>query len=205
MNYLGIHPENPEGRKIRQAVEALDEGAVIVYPTDTVYALGCAIDQQGAVDRICRIRGIERHKARFSILCSDISQASEFSTQLDNKVFKMMKKNTPGPFTFILQASNTLPRILKERRKNIGIRIPDNKIALALLEQLKKPIISASFYSEDDDIQEYVTDPFEISTMLAKKIDLIIDGGPGGLDPSTVIDCTGPAPEVIRQGVGRIR
>jgi tRNA threonylcarbamoyl adenosine modification protein (Sua5/YciO/YrdC/YwlC family) len=204
MNYLGIHPDNPEGRKIRQAAEALADGAVIVYPTDTVYALGCAIDQHGAVDRICRIRGIERHKARFSIICSDISQASEFATPLDNRVFRMMKKNTPGPFTFILPASNTLPRILKERRKNIGIRIPDNKIALALLEQLNKPIISASFYSEDD-IQEYVTDPFEISSLLANQIDVIIDGGPGGLDPSTVIDCTGPTPEVIRQGVGRLR
>ncbi|MBR9919399.1 MAG: threonylcarbamoyl-AMP synthase [Bacteroidetes bacterium] len=204
MQFLDIHPDNPQGRKISQVVDALNEGAVIIYPTDTVYALGCAIDQNEAVDRISRIRKLDPKRARYSIICKDIAQASSYTAQMDNEVFRMMKAHVPGPFTFIHKAGSMLPKTLKSKRKSVGIRIPDNNIAMAILELMGKPILSASLYSEDE-ILEYIADPAEIRDTYANEVDYIIDGGPGKLTPSTVIDCTKNPPEIIRQGLGELR
>ncbi|MCB0704220.1 MAG: threonylcarbamoyl-AMP synthase, partial [Saprospiraceae bacterium] len=176
MPFLSIHPENPDTRKIKEVVQALESGAVIIYPTDTVYALGCAIDQQAAIAQICRLRGVDLKKAQFSILCRDISQASAYVSQMANETFRLIKSNTPGPFTFILKAGSVLPKTMKNNRKSIGIRIPNHPIALDLIDGIGKPILSASFHS-DDTIREYYSDPYEIRELYENQVDYIIDGG----------------------------
>ncbi|MCO6476051.1 MAG: threonylcarbamoyl-AMP synthase, partial [Phaeodactylibacter sp.] len=176
---LKINSENPEGRKIRQAVEILDNGGVIIYPTDTVYALGCDINNNKAVDRICKLRGLDSTKAHLSFICQDISQVAEYAQQIDNQVFRLMKKHLPGPFTFVLNSNNQVPKMFKNRKRTIGVRVPDNNICIAIVEALGRPILTASLKSEDE-ILEYFTDPVDIYEDYKKLVDLVIDGGIGG-------------------------
>ncbi len=200
---LIINPENPEPRKIRQVVETLKNGGVIIYPTDTVYGLGCDIFQTKAIEKVCKIRGLNMSKALLTIVCKDISQVSRFTKQIDNQIFKLLKKNLPGPFTFILKAGNEIPKIFVNRRKTIGVRIPDNNIAQAIIEELGHPILSISLKS-DDEILEYFTDPTEIHDDFDKTVDLVIDGGPGKNIPSSVVDCSEDEVVIIREGVAEL-
>jgi tRNA threonylcarbamoyl adenosine modification protein (Sua5/YciO/YrdC/YwlC family) len=202
--FLRINPDNPEGRKIKQVAEVLRKGGVIIYPTDTVYAFGCDIFQQKAVDRICQLRGLNPQKARLSFICKDIAEMSEYTPQIDNQTFKLLKKNLPGPFTFVLKSGNKLPKILKNSKKTIGIRVPDNNIVRQILEELGHPMLTASLKS-DDEILEYFTDPFDINEDFKNRVDIVIDGGIGGNVPSTVVDCTGDDFEILRKGVGELK
>lgn len=200
---LKINTENPEARKIQQAIDVLDQGGIIIYPTDTVYGLGCDIYNSKAVDRICKLRGLDPVKARLSFICQDISQASEFAQQIDNTVFRLMKKHLPGPFTFVLNSNNQVPKMFKNRKRTIGVRVPDNNICQALVQGLGRPILTASLKS-DDEVLEYFTDPEDFYDDFKKLVDLVIDGGPGKNQPSTVVDCTGAAPVVLRAGAGTL-
>ena len=196
-----INSDNPEMRKISQVVEILKKGGVIIYPTDTVYAVGCDIFNNKAVDRICRLRGLDPKKARLSFICRDISQVAEYSTQIDNYFFKLLKNHLPGPFTFVLKVGNNAPKKFKNRKKTIGIRIPDNNIVRAIVQELGNPLMTASLKSEDE-ILEYLTDPQDIYDAYKKRVDAVIDGGFGNNTPSTVIDCTGEDAIVLREGAG---
>ena len=202
--FLEIHPDNPSERKIKQVVDTLEKGGVIIYPTDTVYGLGCDIFNQKAVDKICKIRGLNPQKANLTFVCENISQMAEFTSQLDNETFKLLKRNLPGGFTFILKANNKVPKLFKNRKKTVGIRIPDNNIAQMITEYLGRPILSISLKS-DDEILEYITEPSEIYDDFRKLVDLVIDGGVGDNRPSTVVDCTGKEPVILREGKGELR
>ncbi len=201
--FLEIHPDNPNPRVIAQAVECLRKGGVIIYPTDTVYAFGCDINSKNSVEKICRLRGIKPEKANFSFICNDLSQLSEYAKQVSTPTFRLMKNCLPGPFTFILKASGQVPRIFKNKKKTIGIRVPQNNIAQALVEALGNPIMSASLKDEDE-LKEYTTDPFSIHERYENQVDMVLDGGFGNNHPSTVLDCTEDEPELIRQGLGVI-
>ncbi len=196
---LTIHPEDPQARLIAQVVESLKNGGVIIYPTDTIYGLGCDINQPKAVERICRIKGIDPKKAQLSFICRDLSHLSDYTKSIDTPLYRVLKNNLPGPFTFILPASKQVPKILKTKKDTIGLRIPDNNISRAILEVLGNPILSASLPGEM--VEEY-TDPEIIYEKFGKLVDFVIDGGPGGIIPSTVIDCTNNEFEIIRQGLG---
>ncbi|MFK7796560.1 MAG: L-threonylcarbamoyladenylate synthase [Aureispira sp.] len=198
---LRIHPVNPEGRKIKQALEIIQKGGVIIYPTDTIYGLGCDITNNKAVERICRIKGVKPSKANFSFICPDLSNIAFYTKPFSSNIYKVMRKNLPGPFTFILKASNQVPKMLKNNRKQVGIRVPNSPIVSHLLEQLEYPIMSTSI-SMPDDITPYPTDPEEIYEQYKHQVDLIIDGGFGGNQPSTVVDCTDNTPILIREGLG---
>ncbi|MEM1325121.1 MAG: L-threonylcarbamoyladenylate synthase [Bacteroidota bacterium] len=200
---LKIHPENPEGRKIKQVVDVLDAGGIIIYPTDTVYGIGCDIYNQDAVDRICKLRGLDPVKARLSFICKDISQITEYSQPIDNEVFRLMKRVLPGAFTFVINSNNKVPRLFKNRKKTIGVRIPDNNILQEIVETLGRPILTTSLRS-DDEIAEYFTDPIDIYEDYEKLVDIVIDGGIGNNVASTVLDCTGSDIVVLRQGAGEI-
>ena len=199
--FLKINPDNPEGRKINQAVEMLENGGVIIYPTDTVYAFGCDINDHKAVDKICKLRRLDPAKAHLSLICKDISQVSDYAQQIDNQVFRLMRKHLPGPFTFVLNSNNQVPKMFKNRKRTIGVRIPNNNICMAIVQELGHPILTASLKS-DDEILEYFTDPIDIYEDYKKLVDLVIDGGIGGNVPSTVVDCTGTEPVILRQGTG---
>lgn len=201
---LKIHPDNPSHRKIQQVVDILDSGGIIIYPTDTVYALGCVIDNSKAVDRICKLRGLDPVKANLSFICTDISQISAYAKQLDTETFKMLKRNLPGAFTFILKSNNKVPKMFKNRKKTIGVRIPDNNIPLAIVEALGRPILTTSLKS-DDEILEYFTDPIDIYDDFEKLVDIVVDGGLGKNVASTVVDCTGHEPIIVREGAGELR
>ncbi|QNL22416.1 threonylcarbamoyl-AMP synthase [Hyphobacterium sp. CCMP332] len=200
---LKIHPVNPEQRKIDQVVEALELGALIVYPTDTVYGIGCDIYNSKAITKLIQVLGIKGKQMNLSFICNDLSHISEYVKGPDNTSFKLMKKYLPGPFTFILESSSRVPKILNVKKKTVGIRIPDNNIIRQLVRSLGNPIITSSL-KLDDDIVEYPTDPAEIFEMYKNKADVIIDGGYGHNVPSTIIDCTTPKYEIIRQGLGEI-
>jgi len=200
---LKIHPDNPDPRKVKLAEECLRDGGVIVYPTDTVYSFGCSILKHKAIERIARLKNLKTEKANFSIVCQDLSHLSEYSKAVDNRTYKMMRKAFPGPYTFILNASSQVPRIFKARKKTIGIRIPDNNIARTLVDHLGCPIIASSVHDEDE-ILEYTTDPGLIHEKYEKLVDLVIDGGFGNLQASTIFDCTGSEPKLIREGIGEI-
>lgn len=200
---LKINPDNPEGRKVRQVIEHLQEGGIIIYPTDTVYGLGCDIENPKAIDRICKLRGLDPKKANLAMICQDISQLSSYTQQINNSTFRMLRKNLPGPFTFILPAANNVPKLFKNRKKTIGIRIPEHNVTNAIVEALGRPIMTASLKS-DDEILEYFTDPADIYDDFKKLVDVVIDSGPGGNVPSTVIDCTGAEPLIIREGAGQL-
>ncbi|MBC6993728.1 L-threonylcarbamoyladenylate synthase [Neolewinella lacunae] len=198
---ITINADNPQPRLIQQVLDILEEGGVIIYPTDTVYGIGCDITNKNAVERVARLRGLDPSKAMFSFICQDISQVTEYSKTINNDVFRVMKHNLPGPFTFILNSNNKTPKILKNRKETIGVRIIDNNIVDALVRGLGRPILTASLKS-DDDITEYFTDPQDIYAKFGKQVDAVIDGGPGGSVPSTVIICTGNEPELLREGAG---
>jgi tRNA threonylcarbamoyl adenosine modification protein (Sua5/YciO/YrdC/YwlC family) len=203
MKLLKIHPDSPQQRLLEEVVTCLKKGGVIIYPTDTVYAIGCDMLNHKAIERVCKLKGMKPEKANLSIICNDLSHLSEFCKQLDNSTFKLMKKTLPGPYTFILKASGKVPKLLHHKKKTIGVRIPDNKIALAIAELLGNPIITTSL-KIDDDILEYPTDPEIIFTDCAKGVDLVIDGGFGNVIGSSVLDATDTDILVVREGLGDV-
>ena len=196
---LEIHPENPQSRLIRTIVDTLEKGGVIIYPTDTIYGLGCSILHPKAIEKVCRIKGIPPEKAKLSFIVHDLSALSRYAKPISTAVYRMLKTHLPGPYTFILPASREVPRILKNKKDTIGLRIPDNKIALAIVRELGHPILSTSLPGEM--VEEY-TDPATIYSNFSKQVDLVVNGGIGGMIPSTVIDCTGEEPLVLREGAG---
>ncbi|WP_018343426.1 L-threonylcarbamoyladenylate synthase [Cytophaga aurantiaca] len=200
---LQIHPDNPQIAKIRAAVEIIKKGGVVIYPTDTVYAIGCDIHNQKAVEKVCRLKNVDPAKINMSFMCKDLSHISEYTKALPTNVFKLMKQVLPGPYTFILNASNNVPNILHTKKKTIGIRVPDNKITQLLIEELGNPLLSTSIKSEDE-ILEYTTDPEDIYERYKNLVDVIIDGGFGGNEASTILDCTTNEVEVIREGKGSV-
>jgi len=198
---IKLYSENPNPKQIEAIVNVLQEGGVIIYPTDTVYGIGCDIHNQKAVERIARIKGAKAEKADFSFICRDMSHLSEYARQVSNPVFKLMKRNLPGPFTFILNATNKVPKILETKKKTVGIRIPANDIVVAIVERLGNPLLSTTVHFNVEMI-EYATDPELIHEKYAEMVDLVVDGGYGGTEFSTIVDCTGDEPEIIRQGLG---
>ena len=193
--------ENPNPQVIQKVVQVLRDGGVIVYPTDTVYAIGCDISNNKAVEKIARYKGINIEKANFSFICSDLSHLSDYTKPIPNAVFKLMKKNLPGPFTFILAANNNVPKYFKGKKKTVGIRVPDNNITREIVAQLDNPILSTSI-RDDDEILEYTTDPELIYEKFKDMADVVIDGGYGELIPSTVVDCSGDEVVILREGKG---
>ena len=199
---LKIHPDNPDERQLKMVLECLKDGGVIIFPTDTIYALGCDILRPRAIDRIAQIKGIRKEKANFSFLCHDLSQLSDYTKPISNEVFKLMKSTLPGPFTYILNANNNVPNIFQSKKKTVGIRIPDNKIPLQIIRELGNPIMSTSVHDEDE-IIEYSTDPGLIHEKFEKSVDIVIDGGYGDNEPSTIVDCTGDEIVILREGKGK--
>ena len=199
--FLKIHPENPEPRKISHVIDVLQKGGVIIYPTDTIYGIGCDLMNKKGVERICKILDIKPQKLNLSFICQDLSHISEYVKRIDTPVFKVLKRALPGPFTFILESSSRVPRILDVNKKTVGIRIPDHKIPLTIVAALGNPLITSSI-KDDDKIKEYTTDPEEIYGDFKNIVDIVIDGGAGGNIPSTVVDCTGDGFEIVRQGLG---
>lgn len=200
---LQIHTENPESRKIARVVDVLRNGGVIVYPTDTIYGIGCDLMNKKAVERLCKIMNIKPQKLDLSFICNDLSHISEYVKRIDTPVFKVLKKSLPGPYTFIFESSSKVPRILDINKKTVGIRIPDHTIPRMIVAELGNPLITTSI-KDDDHIKEYTTDPEEIYEDLKNLVDVVIDGGAGGNIPSTVVDCTGDELVIIRQGLGDI-
>lgn len=201
--YIKLFEDNPSERDILKVIEILKDGGVIIYPTDTIYAIGCDINNFKAVQRVCQLKGIKPEKANFSMICRDLSNIATYA-KVNNEVFKVMKHNLPGPFTFVLPATNKLPNVLMNRRKTIGIRIPDNYIVMSIVEELGNPLLTTSVKA-DDDVVEYITDPELIYERYEKLVDLVIDGGYGQNVASTVVDCSGDSIEIIRQGIGRLK
>ncbi len=200
---LELHPDNPEPRKLKQILDILKNDGVIIYPTDTVYGLGCNINSHKAMERICAIKRIDPEKANLTFICADLSNISDYTKPFSTTVYKIMKKCLPGPFTFILEGNNQLPKLLKNKKKTVGIRVPNSPIVRELVMGLGMPLLSTSIKNlEDDDIIEYPTDPYEIHEQYEHMVDLVIDGGFGGNIPSTIVDCTGDEPELIREGLG---
>ena len=199
---LHVHPDNPQPRQIKTIVENLQNGGVIIYPTDTIYGLGCDIYQHRAIEKICRIKKIDPQKAQLSFVCYDLSHLSDFSKQLSTPVYRLLKEYLPGPYTFILPASKLVPKILQSRKDTIGLRIPDNNIARTIVKELGRPILSASLPGEM--VEDY-TDPEIMNENFGHEADIIVDGGVGGSQPSTIVDCTGDTPILIRQGLGEWR
>ncbi|MBD2786070.1 threonylcarbamoyl-AMP synthase [Xenorhabdus sp. DI] len=199
--FFYIHPDNPQARLIDQSVEALKKGGVVIYPTDSGYAIGCCLENKEAMTRICRIRQLEgRHN--FTLMCRDLSEIATYA-HVDNQAFRLIKNNTPGNYTFILQATKEVPRrLMNEKRKTIGLRVPSNPIALALLEKMSEPLMSCSLILPGNDFAE--SDPEEIKDTLGKQVDLIIHGGYLGQQPTTVVDLTGDSPVILREGEGDV-
>ena len=200
---LKIHPLNPEQRKIRHVAELLKSGGIIVYPTDTIYGIGCDLLNRKAVEKLCQILGIKPQKLDLSFICYDLSHISEYVRRIDTPVFKLLKKSLPGPFTFILESSSKVPKILDVNKKTVGIRIPDHEIPRMIVMELGNPLITASI-KNDDAIKQYTTDPEEMYDDFKNLVDLVIDGGAGGNIPSTVVDCTTSEIKITRQGLGNL-
>lgn len=196
---IQIHPQNPQPRLVKQVVECLKDGGIIVYPTDTIYGLGCDIMQPKAVERICTIKNIECAKAQLSFICKDLSHLSDYTKSIDTPLYRMLKHYLPGPYTFILPASKVVPKILQSKKSTIGLRVPDNFICQHILTALDNPILSASLPGEM--VEEY-TDPEVIYEKFSNQVDIVIDGGIGGIEPSTVVDCTADQWVITRQGLG---
>lgn len=197
---IRLFEDNPNARDIRKVVDILQKGGVIIYPTDTVYAIGCDINNVKAVQKVAALKGVKPEKANFSMICQDLSHIAEYA-RVSNEVFKIMKRSLPGPFTFILNATNKLPNVLMNRRKTVGVRIPDNYIVMAIVEELGHPLLTTSV-RDDDEVIEYTTDPELIYERYENRVDLVIDGGYGKNVASTVVDCSGDEVEIIRQGIG---
>ena len=196
---LRLHPQNPQGRLLKQVAECLKDGGVIIYPTDTIYGLGCDIYQPKAIERVCKIKNIDPQKAQLSFICRDLSHLSDYTKSINTPLYRLLKNHLPGPYTFILPASKEVPKILKSKKDTIGLRVPDNVICNAILETLGNPILSTSLPGEM--VEEY-TDPEIIYDTFGKLVDYVVDGGPGGIEPSTVVDCTSGEWIVTRQGQG---
>jgi tRNA threonylcarbamoyl adenosine modification protein (Sua5/YciO/YrdC/YwlC family) len=196
---LHIHPDNPQQRQIKTVVECLKDGGIIIYPTDTVYGLGCDIFQQKAVERICRIKHVDPQKAQLSFVCADLSDLSKYTRSISTPLYRLLKSHIPGPFTFILPSSREVPKILKSRKDTIGLRVPDHAIARAIITELGHPILSSSL--PGDMVEEY-TDPDWIYDRFGNQVDIMIDGGIGGMQFSTVVDLTQETPVILRQGLG---
>jgi tRNA threonylcarbamoyl adenosine modification protein (Sua5/YciO/YrdC/YwlC family) len=201
--FIKIYPENPEIKKIQRIVEVLRDGGVIIYPTDTVYGMGCDIHKQRAVERIAQIKGIKPKKHNFSFICYDLSDIADYTRALSTPVFKVMKKALPGPYTFILEANNQVPKILNSNKKTVGIRVPDHPVPRLLVKELGSPILTTSIRDEDD-VVEYSTDPELIYEKYKDLVDIVIDGGYGKNVASTILDCTGNQIEVVREGLGSV-
>lgn len=203
---LHVHPDNPPRRKLEQVADIVREGGTMIYPTDTVYALGCAIGQQGAVEKICRLRGLDPAKANLSIICRDLSQLSDYAAQLNNSLFREVKRLFPGPYTVILEGNNTLPKIFRNKKRTIGLRVPDHPVTDMLVELLGQPILTTSLKWDTDDpandISEYPTDIDDIVERYEREVDVIVDSGNGGATPSTVLDATSGQLELVREGKG---
>lgn len=198
---LRINPDKPNYEEIAKVVSCLRDGGVVIYPTDTIYGIGCDITRQRAVERVCKLKGIQAEKSNFSFICSDLSHLSDFTKPIDTSTFKLMKKALPGPFTFILEANNSVPKLFRNNKKTVGIRIPDNTICLEIVKQLGNPIMNTSVH-DDDEIIEFTTDPELIYEKYKDMVDIVIAGGFGGNIPSTVVDCSNGNPTVLRQGLG---
>ena len=196
---IHIHPENPQPRLVKQVVECLKDGGVIVYPTDTIYGIGCDISQHKAIERICKIKNVDPQKAQLSFICRDLSNMSDYTKSIDTPLYRMLKNYLPGPYTFILPASKQVPKILQSKKSTIGLRVPDNVICQDILTELGNPILSASL--PGDMVEEY-TDPEIIHDRFEKLVDMVIDGGIGGMVPSTIVDCTTDDWSITRQGLG---
>ena len=200
---IKIYPDNTNDKHINQVVDVLQKGGVIIYPTDTVYGIGCDISNQKAVERVARIKGVKLEKANFSFICHDLSHLSDFTKNISNDTFKLMKRNLPGAFTFILNANSNVPKLFKNKKKTVGIRIPDNDIIREIVRKLGNPILTTSI-KDDDEIVEYTTDPELIHENYKDKVDLVVDGGYGNNEPSTIVDCTSDDAEIIREGLGEL-
>ncbi|MEO5984655.1 MAG: L-threonylcarbamoyladenylate synthase [Ferruginibacter sp.] len=196
---LQIHPEDPQPRLIKIVAECLQNGGIIIYPTDTIYGLGCDIYQHKAIERICKIKNVDPHKAQLSFICRDLSHLSDYTKSIDTPLYRMLKNYLPGPYTFILPASKQVPKILQTKKSTIGLRIPDNEIDRHIIDALGNPLLSASLPGE---MVEEFTDPEIIHEKFKEQVDIVIDGGAGGIIPSTVVDCTSSQWEIIRQGEG---
>jgi len=200
---IRIYPENPNPRQIRLVADILEKGGIIIYPTDTVYAMGCSIFAPRAIEKIARLKGLNPVNPDLSIIFHDMSQLSEYTIIHDNTIFKLLKRNLPGPFTFIVQANNQIPKLFKNKKKTVGIRVPDNSIVLELVRELRSPIITTSIHDQDDVI-EYTTDPELIYEKYCEFADAVIDGGYGRNEASTIVDCTGSEIVILRQGLGEL-
>ena len=201
---IKIYPENPNQDRISQVVDMLKSGGIIIFPTDTIYGIGCDITNHKAVEKVARIKGIRPDKANFSFICYDLSHLSDYTKQVNNDTFRLMKRNLPGPFTFILNASGNVPKLFKSKKKTVGIRVPDNSIIKEIVKELGNPVMSTSVRDEDQVI-EYTTDPELIYEKYADLVDIVIDGGYGGNEPSTIVDCTSNEILIIREGKGDLQ
>lgn len=200
---IKMYPENPDPRKISQIVDVLRGGGLIIYPTDTVYGLGCDIFNPKAIEKIRLLKGMTSKTLNLSFICYDLSHLSEYAKHVDTPIFKIMKRALPGPFTFILQSSHKTPKILNMKKKTVGIRVPDNNIPREIVKALGNPIITTSVH-HDDAFVEYTTDPELIFEEFGNKVDIVIDGGLGNIKPSTIVDCSSGEPEIIREGLGDV-
>jgi tRNA threonylcarbamoyl adenosine modification protein (Sua5/YciO/YrdC/YwlC family) len=200
---ISLHPNNPNPRDLRKVTDLLNQDGIIILPTDTIYAMACKLGNKKGIERMCKIAGKKPEKVNFSLICSDLAHLSEYTAALDKSVFRLMKNNLPGPFTFILQANKQVTKWFEGNKKTIGIRVPDNAIAQLLVKEINSPLVVTTIHHEDE-IVAYMTDPEEIAEKFKHQIDLVIDGGIGGNEPSTIIDCTGEEPEVVREGKGMI-
>lgn len=199
--YIRLYEENPNPGHIRQVVDVLEQGGIVIYPTDSVYAIGCSVDSKKAMEKIADHKGFDPKRPDMSLIFHDLSQLAEYTIVRDNNIFKLIKRNTPGPFTFILQANNQIPKLFKNRKRTVGIRIPSSNIVLELVRELGKPLITTSVHDADE-IIEYTTDPELIYEKYRDFADMVIDGGYGNNEATTVIDCTGDEPVIIREGIG---
>ena len=202
--FLKLYPTNPNPRYVKMILECLQDGGTVVFPTDTIYGIGGDIHNPKVLDRICQIKGIKKEKANFSFIFHDLSMLSEFTRPIGNDVYKLMKRNLPGPFTFILNANNNVPRIFQSKKKTIGIRIPDQPIITNLVREFGSPLMTTSIVEEDDEMGLYLTDPEEINEKYKDLVDIIIDGGAGEHVASTVVDCTSDEIVILRQGKGEL-
>ena len=201
--FIRIYPENPNNKQIRLVVDVLEKGGIIIYPTDTVYAMGCSIKDAKSIEKIAGFKGLNPLNPDLSIIFHDMSQLSEYTVIHDNNIFKLLKRNLPGPFTFIVQANTQIPKLFRNKKKTVGIRIPDNNIVLELVRELGTPIITTSIHDQDEVI-EYTTDPELIYEKYGDFADVVIDGGYGKNEASTIVDCTGNEIMILRQGLGEL-
>ncbi len=198
---LSIHPDDPQPRNIKTVVDCLRKGGVIIYPTDTIYGIGCDINSADAISRIARIKNVDVKKAQFSFICADLSHLSDYAKSVPTPVFRLLKATLPGPYTYIMDASKQVPKLMRTKKDTVGIRVPDNNICQRIISELGNPIMSTSLPNDGD--VEYYTDPEVMFDTFGSLVDIVIDGGPGHIIPSTVIDCTNGSPSLIREGAGK--